>query len=101
MTTEVLVAMMKEIGVAASKIATIEEVAGDPLVLPKLVKARDERTGFELTLAPPPVPAPFLEANGRRLSFPPRFGEHNEAVFSKELGIPLDELVKLKRAGII
>ncbi|HMK36489.1 MAG TPA: CoA transferase [Desulfomonilaceae bacterium] len=101
MSTESLVFLMKNIGVAASRISTIEEVARDPLVFPKLIRAKDEKTGFELTLAPPPVAAPLLESNGRRLSFPPRFGEHNSAILTRELGIPSDELTLLKSDGVI
>jgi crotonobetainyl-CoA:carnitine CoA-transferase CaiB-like acyl-CoA transferase len=101
MTTNELIGLMGTIGVAASKINTVTEVARDPLVSGKLIKATDEKTGFELTLAPPPASAPFLEANQRRLSFPPRFGEHNEAIYGAELGIRSDELAALKAEGII
>jgi crotonobetainyl-CoA:carnitine CoA-transferase CaiB-like acyl-CoA transferase len=101
MSTNELIGLMSTIGVAASKINTVTEVAQDPLVSGKLIKAADEKTGFELTLAPPPASAPFLEANQRRLSFPPRFGEHNEAIFGAELGIRSDELAALKAEGII
>ncbi len=101
MSTNELVGLMSTIGVAASKINTVTEVARDPLVSGKLIKATDEKTGFELTLAPPPASAPFLEANQRRLSFPPRFGEHNEAIYGAELGIRSDELAALKAEGII
>ena len=101
MSTNELIGLMSTIGVAASKINTVTEVAQDPLVSGKLIKAADEKTGFELTLAPPPASAPFLEANQRRLSFPPRFGEHNEAIYGAELGIRSDELAALKAEGII
>jgi crotonobetainyl-CoA:carnitine CoA-transferase CaiB-like acyl-CoA transferase len=101
MSTNDLIALMSTIGVAASKINTVTEVAQDPLVSGKLIKAADEKTGFELTLAPPPASAPFLEANQRRLSFPPRFGEHNEAIYGAELGMRSDELAALKAEGII
>lgn len=101
MTTNELVALMGTIGVAASKINTVTDVARDPLVSGKLIKARDQKSGFELTLAPPPAPAPFLEANQRRLSFPPRFGEHNEAIYGSELGVSSDDLTVLKAEGII
>jgi crotonobetainyl-CoA:carnitine CoA-transferase CaiB-like acyl-CoA transferase len=101
MTTNELIGLMGTIGVAASKINTVKDVARDPLVSGKLIKARDEKSGFELTLAPPPASAPFLEANERRLSFPPRFGEHNEAIFGSELGASSDDLAALKAEGII
>ena len=101
MTTNELIGLMGTIGVAASKINTVKDVARDPLVSGKLIKARDEKSGFELTLAPPPAPARFLEENQRRLSFPPRFGEHNEAIYGAELGVSSDELAVLKAEGII
>ncbi len=101
MTTEKLLGLMSSIGVAASKINTIGEVADDPLVKDRLLKARDRKTAFELTLAPAPFDTPYLKENSYRLSFPPRFGEHNEAIFGKELGISSEELADLKSAGVI
>lgn len=99
--TEEIVTKMSAIGVAASKIKTVAEVARDPLVAPRLIKAKDEKTGFEITLAPPPVSSRFLKANENRLSFPPRFGEHNEALYGNELGIQAEELAALKTDGVI
>jgi len=101
MTTAALLQTMSGIGVAAAKINTIEEVAQDPAVAGKLLKAKDHRTGFELTLAPAPTATSFLEANQRRLSFPPRFGEHNEIILGNELGMSESELASLKADGII
>jgi len=101
MTTEQLLGLMTSIRVAASKINTVAEVAADPLVSRRLLKARDAKTGFELTLAPPPAGTSFLEKRGYELSFPPRFGENNESVLGKELGISTDELTTMKNDGII
>lgn len=101
MTTAEVIEQMNSIGVAASKINAVAEVAKDPLIEGKLVKARDEISGFELTLAPAPGSTPFLEANGRRLSFPPRFGQHNEAILGNELGMSPEEIAALKSDGII
>lgn len=101
MTTRELIEKMNSIRVAASKIQTIAEVAEDPMVATKLLRAKDAKSGLELVLAPPPYSTPFLEANDRRLSFPPRFGEHNEAILGNELGLSRDELDTLKAEGII
>jgi formyl-CoA transferase len=101
MTTEKLLELMKSIGVAASKINTIGEVAADPLVAPKLVKAKDEKSGFELTLAPPPFATPYLKETDNRLSFPPRFGEQNEDILGKELGLSEKDIAGLKTNGVI
>ena len=101
MTTAAFLGLMNSIGVAASKINTVAEVAADPLIKDKLLKAKDTKSGFELTLAPPPVTTAFLEARGRKLTFPPRFGEHNEKILKGELGLSADEIAILKSEGVI
>ncbi len=101
MSTEKLLELMRSIQVPASKINSIAEVAKDPAVAGKLLKAVDPKTGFELTLAPPPFSTPFLEEQGFKLSFPPRFGEHNEAILGKELGMSSEEIAGLKTEGVI
>ncbi len=101
LTTEQAINLMNQIGVAVSKINSIGEVARDPHVAGRLVKAKDSKTGFELTLAPPPCSTPFLEEKGYRLSFPPRFGEHNASILGNALGISAEELDKLKADGVI
>lgn len=101
MSTNELIEQMNSIGVAASKIQTVEEVADDPMVSGKLLKAKDARSGVELTLAPAPYATEFLNANERNLSFPPRFGEHNEAVLGNEIGMSADEIAALKSEGVI
>jgi formyl-CoA transferase len=101
MTTDALLSKMSSIGVAASKINSIDEVADDPIVSTKLLKSKDPKTGFELTLAPPPNVTQFLGDKGMELSFPPRFGEHNESILSGELGISKDDLAGLKNDGIL
>jgi crotonobetainyl-CoA:carnitine CoA-transferase CaiB-like acyl-CoA transferase len=101
MPTQALVEKMNAIGVAVSKIQSVTEVAEDPLVARKLLKTRDNRSGTEITLAPPPYSTSYLEAAQRQLSFPPRFGEHNEAILGNELGISSDEIAALKTNGVI
>ena len=99
--TEELLKLFNEITVPISKIKTIPEVVSDPLVERRLLYAEDPKTGTKLTLAPPPVMTDFLEKAGRKLSFPPRFGEHNQEVFGQELGISAESLEGLKQAGVI
>jgi len=43
---------------------------------------------------------PFLEKSNRRLSFPPRFGEHNVEMYGR-LGYSEDDLARLKEQGVI
>ena len=52
-------------------------------------------------MAPPPTGTSFLEETGNKLSFPPRFGEHNESILGKELGITSEELNAMKADGVI
>lgn len=96
-----LVEDMRSVGIAASKISSIPEVVTDPLIKDKLLKAKDPRTGFELTLAPAPVTTAFLEKSGGRLKFPPRFGEHNAEIYQGELGMTDEHMSRIKADGII
>jgi len=99
--SEELIELFTSITVPVSKISTIAEVIADPLVASKLLHAQDPSTGTRITLAPPPNLTPFMEASGRKLSFPPRFGEHNGEIYGAVLGYSDDELAGLKQKGII
>ncbi len=79
----------------------IDEMIADPLVERRLLGSRDPATDREITLAPPPNMTPFLEENDRMLSFPPRFGEHNQEIYGKMLGCSDEELARLKENGVI
>lgn len=87
--------------IPVAKVQSVLEVCDDPAVKPKLLRSVDPTTGFEVTLAPPPFSTPYLEERGRTLPFPPRLGEHNEAVYGGDLGIPGDQLATLKEEGVI
>jgi len=101
LTTQELLEMFRRITVPISKIQSIEEVAEDPLIRPRLLKSRDDRTGLEITLAPPPYRTDYLEGQGGRLSFPPRFGEHNDVVYGQWLGYSKEKMESLKSRGIL
>jgi formyl-CoA transferase len=101
MTTEKLLSLTHSINVAASKINTMAEVIKDPLVERNLIRSKDPKTGFELTLAPPPYANEFLKSTHMRLDFPPRFGEHNEKILGKELGYSEDDIKSFREAGVI
>ncbi len=100
MDTAELIAKFNAIRLPISKIQTIPEVIADPLVKPNLLKATDPQSGLTITLAPPPHPTPFLQANNNTLSFPPRFGEHNQEIY-QGLGVSPEELQTLKNDGVI
>lgn len=99
--SEELIELFTSITVPVSKINTVAEVITDPLVERRLLHAQDPVTGTRITLAPPPNMTPFVEACGRQLSFPPRFGEHNQEIYGTRLGYSDDELVGLRQKGII
>ena len=91
-----------QIGVAASKINTVTDVARDPLVSGQACKGQRSKNGIRVDSRSTAGLQPrSSEANQRRLSFPPRFGEHNEAIYGSELGVSSDDLTVLKAEGII
>jgi len=100
-TTGELLELFRQAGIPISKVNRIPEVISDPLVRDKLLYTEDPRSGLRVTLAPPPVDTPFLQSAGRELSFPPRFGEHNNQVYGQVLGLDEGELEELKAEGII
>jgi crotonobetainyl-CoA:carnitine CoA-transferase CaiB-like acyl-CoA transferase len=99
--SEELIDLFTSITVPISKIKTVAEVITDPLVERRLMYAQDPVSGTRITLAPPPNLTPFMEACRRQLSFPPRFGEHNQEIYSGRLGYADDELAGFKQKGII
>jgi len=100
-TSEELIDLFTSITVPISKIKTVPEVIADPLVEKRLLSAVDAVSGMRITLAPPPNMTDFLEASNRQLSFPPRFGEHNQQIYGQNLGYSNDDLFRLKADGII
>ncbi|MBW1715527.1 MAG: CoA transferase [Deltaproteobacteria bacterium] len=101
LTSEELIESFNQIGLPISKIKTVPEVLEDPLIQGELLKSRDAQSGIELTLAPPPFVTPFLKHSNKRLSFPPRFGEHNNEVYRTVLGYTEGDLIDFKEKGII
>lgn len=99
--TKELIDMFNKATIPISKVNSIEEVVEDPLVKPNLLHSKDPKTGLEITLAPPPFMTSYLKSTGRTLSFPPRFGEHNEEIFGGLLGYSQEQLRELKEKNII
>jgi len=99
-TSEELIELCNAITVPISKIQTIGEVLSDPFVERRLLYSEDPTTGTRITLAPPPRMTPFLEQSHRSLSFPPRFGEHNEEIYGR-LGYSTEQLDQLKGEGVL
>ncbi len=101
MTSEDLIELLQSITVPVSKIKSLEDVIQDPLVKKQLIFAKDPITSQRITLAPPPIMTPFMEKSGGELSFPPRFGEHNNEIYRRKLGYDDEALEDMKNRGII
>lgn len=101
LTSQQMIELFRSVSVPLSRIATVPEVAADPLVERRLLLSRDPRTATTLTLSPPPAMTPFLEDENRELSFPPRFGEHNREIYGNALGYSEDYIKQLEQAGVI
>lgn len=89
------------VGVPISKVNRMVDVIEDPLVRRGMVSARDPRTGLQVALPPPPAGTIYLDEVDSQMAFPPRLGEHNEAIYGRELGYSEGRLVRLKDEGII
>lgn len=92
---------LNSINVPVSEINAIDKVVEDPRVKDELLHSTDPVSGKDLVMAPPPCKTPFLEEQNRRLSFPPRFGQHNEDIYCGLLGRSADQLAALKEKGVI
>lgn len=99
-TSEEMVDLFLSILVPISKINSIAEVLEDPYVKKNLLYSKDSISDLKLTLAPPANKTAFIDARGGYLSFPPRFGEHNQEIYGK-LGFLAQDLVHLKNNGVI
>jgi crotonobetainyl-CoA:carnitine CoA-transferase CaiB-like acyl-CoA transferase len=94
LSTETALALLREAGVPIAAVAALPAVLRDPLVSPRLVRVRDARSGLTLALPAPPTGEP------PPLRFPPRLGEHNEAVYGA-LGYSATQVADLRRRGIV
>ncbi|MFH0727242.1 MAG: CaiB/BaiF CoA-transferase family protein [Pseudomonadota bacterium] len=96
-----MIDLFNSIQVPVSKINTIEEVLAEPIVKQKTLRSQDPVSKLELTLAPPPHETSFLKESDGQLSFPPRFGEHNKAIYGDVLGYTDQQLANFKEKGVI
>lgn len=99
-TTSELIEICNNATIAISRVNTIEDVIEDPYVKKALLTAKDPVTGTEIWMAPPPFTTAFLKESGRRMTFPPRFGEHNESIYGA-IGYSAGKLKELKEKEVI
>jgi formyl-CoA transferase len=96
-TTSDLLASLRAAGVPAAPVLPVDQVCADPLLAGHMVRAQDPVTGREIRVPAPPVVTEHLKDNDLEMSFPPRLGEHNEAIFG---GLGLD-VVALREEGLV
>jgi formyl-CoA transferase len=84
-----------------AKVNTVEEVTEDPFIQDILIRSKDPVTGTTLTLSPPPVTTEYLRSANFTLSFPPRFGAHNEEIYGELLGYTAQQLKDFRERQII
>lgn len=100
-TTVELLDTFRAATIPVAKVQGVREMCADPAVTPKLLHSTDPSTGFEVTLAPPPVMTDFLKTHQQTMSFPPRHGEHNAAIYGGSLGMSDAEVEQLRMEGVI
>ncbi len=98
--TEAILETFRQALIPVARVQDVREVCEDPAVKPRLLTTEDPRTGFRATLAPPPFMTAFLREQGQALTFPPRFGEHNDKVYG-QVGRSAEDLAALKAEGVI
>jgi crotonobetainyl-CoA:carnitine CoA-transferase CaiB-like acyl-CoA transferase len=101
MTSDQVSSLLSEHKIPVAKVLSIEDVAADPLVNKKMLKAKDPQTGLELNISPPPNATDYLAAQEMNIGFAPRLGEHNEQIYREILGFGDREVLDLKERGII
>lgn len=89
--SDALVADLNAVGVPVSKVNSLPDVWADPLIAGSMIKAVDPVSGKEIAVPPPPVVSDYLNKAGLQMDFPPRLGEHNEAVYGP-LSVQVSEL---------
>ncbi len=99
--SEELVAQMRSAGIVAGKARILREVSKDSMVQNKKLTSKDTKTDTEITLGSAPLMTPYLKSMGRRLPFPPRLGEHNEAIYGGDLGVSQNKIAELRQKGMI
>jgi crotonobetainyl-CoA:carnitine CoA-transferase CaiB-like acyl-CoA transferase len=99
-TTDEIIDLCQKATIAISRVNTIAEVIEDVYVKEALLTATDPVTGTQIFMAPPPFMTPFLKDSGHRMTFPPRFGEHNDHIYGA-LGYSSEKLKELKQKEVI
>ncbi len=100
-TTDEMISLCNKATIAISKVNTIEDMLEDSYVKEGILESVDPKTGTKIWMAPPPFMTPYLKECGGKMTFPPRFGEHNQEIYGKILGYDEERLKKLKDDKVI
>ena len=100
-TTEEMIDLCNKATIAISRVNTIKEVLEDGLVAKSMLTAMDPVTGTQIWMAPPPHMTAFLKESGQKMTFPPRFGEHNGEIYGKVLGYSEEQIKEMKAKEVI
>ncbi len=99
--TDELIGLFTGATIPISKVNTIEEVLEDHYIKDEILSSTDKRSGTTIYLAPQPVTTNYVKSLNMKLPFPPRFGEHNEEIYCKKLGLSIEQLEQLKAKEIV
>lgn len=89
--TQAWIDFFARLGVPAARVNTLPDLLAEDWLRDQMVTARDERTGTTIHWPPPVVMTGALREQRRTMTFPPRLGEHNEAIFGS-LGLDVGAL---------
>lgn len=78
--TRTWIEVFQSLGVPAARVNTLPDLLQEDWLREQMITSRDDKTGAVLHLPPPAVMTESLQEHHLTLSFPPRLGEHNEAV---------------------
>lgn len=93
-----LMAAFNGVGVPVAKVNSLGDVLEEPLLKKAFARAKDARSGTEVVL--PPL-AEVSDGGLAEMPFPPRLGEHNEAIYGGVLGMRQEQIAELEKRGVI
>ncbi|HZQ07084.1 MAG TPA: CoA transferase [Anaerolineae bacterium] len=93
-----LIQTLQQIGVPVAQVNTLQDVLNEPILRDSFSHAHNTDMSLDLMLPPTPdVSDPGLDT----LTFPPRLGEHNQAIYGELLRYTNTQLNDLHMQGII
>ncbi len=97
--TAELVQRLTETGLVAAPINAVPDAIAHPPIRDRLLETRTP-SGAPVRLPPPSVEREHLKNVGRRLSYPPGYGEHTDGVLA-DAGFPKNEIEAMRENGTV